>query len=202
MSYGTNKPWGLMPVRYQNGAAWNDQKTPYLLPSGYAANLFKYDPATPDPAHTGKVKIAIAGDGNVVLGAFVGFQWVDANTGEVVFSDRWISGTVTQGGLDAVAFIADDPMLVFNMQVAGNTNTILTQDLLRNISLAAGAGDTYSKLSGWYINQSTINTGSTLQMKILRFVPTSDGTNVSGLPYNNVECLINNHYYKAGVASV
>lgn len=202
MSYGTNAPWGLQPVRYMNGAAWNDQVTPYLLPSGFAANLFRQDPATPDPAITGKVKLALQGDGNAIIGAFMGFQWVDANTGQVVFSDRWLNGTVTQGGLDAIAFIADDPMLVFNMQATAGTTTILTADLLRNASLAAGAGNASTSLSGWSINQTTIGAGATKQVKIIRFVPTVDGTNVSGLAFNNVECIINNHYFKAGVASV
>lgn len=202
MSYGTNLPWGLQPVRYMNGAAWNNQTTPYLLPSGFAANLFRQDPATFDPTPTGKVKLALAGDGAVVLGAFMAFQWVDAVTGEVRNEDRWINGTVTKGAQDAIAFIADDPMIVYNMQVTAGTNTILTANLGRNISLVAGAGNVTTKLSGWSLDQTTIGTGVTKQMKIVRFVPTVDGTNVSGLTYNNVECLINNHYYKAGVASV
>lgn len=202
MSYGTNAPWGLQPVRYMNGAAWNDQVTPYLLASGYNTNLFRQDPATAAAAVNGTVTIAVAGDGNALIGAFAGFQWVDANTGQVVFSDRWIAGTVTQGGLPAIAFVADDPMLVFNMQVTAGTTTILTADLLRNASLVAGAGNASTSLSGWSINQTTIGAGATKQVKIIRFVPTVDGTNVSGLAFNNVECIINNHYFKAGVASV
>ncbi len=202
MSYGTNSAWGIQPVRYMNGAAWNDQLTPYQIPSGYNTNLFRQDPATASTGITGTLTIAAAGDGNVLIGAFMGFIWVDANTGQTVWSSRWIAGTVTQGGLPAIAQVADDPMIVFNVQALAGTTTILTANLLRNASLVAGAGSASTGISGWGLDQTTIGTGATKQMKILRFVPTSDGTNVSGLVFNNVECIINNHYYKAGVASV
>lgn len=200
MSYGNNSPWGLQPVRYLNGANWEDQMSTYQFASGYNTNLFRQDPAA--AAANGVVAIATAGDGNALIGAFMGFQWVDATTGQVIFSDRWIAGTVTQNSLPVTAFIADDPNIIFNMQVTAGTTTILTADLLRNVSLVAGTGSAYTNLSGWSLNQTTIGAGATKQMKILRFVPTVDGTNISGLVFNNVECLINNHYFKAGVASV
>ena len=201
MSYGTNAPWGLQPARYFNGAAWNDQVTPYQIISGYASNLYRGDPATASVAINGSTTIATAGDGNVILGVYWGFQWVDIN-GVTKFSETWPTGTVTQGGLPAVAFIIDDPMVVFNVQTLAGTTTVITANLLRNASLIAGAGSAYSNLSGWGLDQTTIGTGVTKQVKIIRFVPTTDGNNISGLIFNNTEVVINNHYYKAGVASV
>jgi|GEM_PF-244599 len=208
MSYGTNLPWGLKPVRYMNGAAWNDQVTPYQIPSGYTAGggqlgLYRYDPLTPANPGTGLLTIAAAGAGNVIIGSATAFQWLDPVTGQQVFSDFWPNGQTTFNATPATVFVADDPMIVFNMQ-AGNTGTttIVTANLLRNIDLVAANGSAYDDLSGWALDQTTVGTAANKQMKIIRFVPTADGTNVSGLVFNNVECLINNHYYKAGVASV
>lgn len=201
MSYGTNAPWGLQPVRYMNGAAWNDQTGQYLLPSGFATNLFRGDPVTAAAAATGKLSIATAGDGNAILGVFWAVQYVDNVTGQTVFSPTWTANTVTKGGADATVFVVDDPMVIFNIQ--GNLNPgITTAMLLRNASLVAGAGSTYSGLSGWMLDQGTVGAGATKQLKILRFIPTVDGTNVSALGFNNVEAIINNSYFKAGVASV
>lgn len=202
MSYGTNKPWGLKPVRYFNGAAWNDQVTPYQIPNAYATNLFRGDPATANAAANGTLTIATAGAGNAILGVFFGFQWLDATTGSQVFSDTWTAATPTFQNTPATAFVVDDPMVVFNIQGDGNGGGIVTANLLRNASLVAGAGSTYSGESGWMLAQATIGTAANSQVKIIRFVPTAEGTNVSGLQYNNVEVLINNGYYKAGVASV
>jgi hypothetical protein len=206
MAYGVNSPWGLQPVRYMNGAAWNDQVTPYRLPSGYNVNLFRQDPAT--AAANGFVQIATTGHGGtnqILLGSFTSFQWVDVN-GVTQFSDTWTAGTVTLNAQDAVAFIADDPMIVFNMQAANTgTTTIISANLLRNADIVGqgqNAGNTYSDLSGWGIDQTTIGTDATRQVKIIRFVPTPDGTNVSGLVFNNVECIINNHYYRVGQTSI
>jgi len=200
MSYGTNSAWGLFPVRYMSGAAWNDQRNPYRIPSGYNTNLFKNDPAT--PVANGYVGIGVAGDGNVLLGAFSGFQWVDVN-GIVQQGPKWVAGTVTQNGQDAIAYVADDPMIVFNVQGNGAGGAGITNSMLnRNASLIAGAGNAYSGLSGWMIDQTTVGTGATKQIKIYRIVPTTEGDNLPGVQYNNVEVLINNHYYKAGVASI
>jgi len=99
--------------------------------------------------------------------------------------------------------VIDDPMVLFDLQGDGNGATgIATASLLRNASLVAGAGNATSGLSGWMLSQALIGAGATKQVKILAFTPTVDGTNVSALQYNNVLVLINNHYYKAGVASV
>jgi len=215
MSYGTNKPWGLKPVRYMNGAAWNGQQTPYRIASGYNANLFTWDPAA--AGANGFVTIATAGDNNAILGSFTGFQWVDANTGKTVFSSTWAANTVTFGAQDAIAFIADDPMIVFDVQgnapnfPAANSG-ILNANLLRNASLVAGNGSPYNGESGWMLDQATIGQAANKQVKIIRFVPALLGgvqgnppvnvNNDPGVAYNNVEVIINNGYYKAGVASV
>ena len=34
MSYGTNAPWGLKPVRYADGSPWNGGYNQYNIASG------------------------------------------------------------------------------------------------------------------------------------------------------------------------
>lgn len=204
MSYGTNSPWGLTPVRYLNGAPWNGQMTAYRLLSGYATNLFSGDPVTPAAAVNGTITIATAGHGaaaNTILGAFYGVEYTNAQ-GVPVWQKYWAANTVTFGAADAVVWVVDDPMVIFNVQANANPGVTNAQ-LLRNVDMVAGAGSTVSGLSGWMLDTGTFGTDATRQLKVVRFVPVVDAsTNLPSGAFNNVECLINNHYYKAGVASI
>lgn len=199
MSYGTNAPWGLAPTRMLNGSTWNGALNEYQLPSGYATNLFKGDPVY--VTGTGTIVIATAGAGNPITGVFMGVKYtstIQGVNGNQVFAPNWVAGTVTQGAANALALICDDPNVVYNIQ-SNNATGVLAADLYNNADLVAGAGSTYSGISGWMLDQATIGTGATKQLKILRLVPVPG--NVYG-GYDNVEVVINNDYYKGGTGTV
>jgi hypothetical protein len=119
-------------------------------------------------------------------------------TGTEIFAPTWVAGTVTQGALTAKALICDAPNVVYNIQ-SNNATGVVAADLYNNADLVAGAGSAYSGLSGWMLDQATIGTGATKQLKILNLVRVPG--NVYG-GYDNVEVVINNNYYKGGTGTV
>jgi hypothetical protein len=208
MAYGVNAPFGLKPVRLQSGAIWNGQQNEYLILSGYNQNIFTNDPVyvATTGAFQASLSIATAGDTNPLIGSFQGCRYTTP-TGTVVFAPFWPANTVTQNALPAAAFVADDANLIFDIQVGNNAGQgVRETDLYRNADLIAGAGSVFSGQSGWMLDQTTIAVGpATKQLKILRLTPNPVNrfdTVASPFPFNNVEVVINNDYYKGGTGTV
>lgn len=206
MSYGVNAPWGLRPVRLQSGALWNGQANQYNIASGYNTSLFQGDPVYAGTAgNVGFIVIAGAGVGNPITGVLDGVQYTNA-TGTVVFAAYWPANTVTMNAAPALAAVVDDANVIYNVQVGNSGQGVQQVDLLNNADLIAGAGNTASGQSGWMLDQTTIGNGATKQVKILRLVPDPnnhlDPYNGVAFPYNNVEVVINNDYYKGGTGTV
>lgn len=203
MAYGVNAPWGLVPRRLLSGATWNGQMNEYYIQSGYSTNLFTGDPVYVNSS--GYIIIATAGAGNPITGVFQGCKYT-TSAGVVTFSPYWPASTATLGAASALALVADDPNLIFDVQCVNSSSTGITQaNLYNNADLnAGGGGSTVTGLSSWGLDQATIGNGATKQLKILRLVPVP-GNNFdtgSNFPYNNVEVVINNDYYKGGTGTV
>jgi hypothetical protein len=199
MAYGTNAPFGLQPRYMSTGATWNGQTNDYLLLSGYANNLFTGDPVI--QLDTGGIGIGVAG--SRILGIFMGCKYVDSS-GNYVFSPSWTSGTVTQNTLPAVAFVADDPGLICDVQVTSSDLNahaayVATGDLNMNANFVIGAGSTVSGQSGASLDAATIATNADRNLKILKVTPRPGNT--LGLTYNNVMVALNNHVLKGGTGT-
>ena len=193
MAYGVNAAFGLKPIRYLNGASWNDAVNEYVIDSGYNTSIFTNDPVT--FANDGTINIGVAG--SAIIGVFMGCKYIDPN-GNYVASPYWPAATSVQAGSSVIAFVADDPNIIFDVQT--NSSVGLTQtNIATNANFAAGAGSTVSGQSGYVLDQSTSGTTSTLNLKILRF--TQNPINAPGIPYNNAEVMINNHIYKGGTGT-
>ncbi len=220
MSYGINAPWGLKPSQYLNGTTWSGQLSEYQIKSGYATSLFTNDPVT--QLADGTIGIGVAASSATVgpiIGSFQGVKYMDAQ-GVFQYSAYWPGGTVTQGAVNAVALVADDYNLLYDMQVATATGTpgpvaaptLAAADLGQNINFSivantynavggvtpapnTGAGNTRTGQSGYYLDYGSINTTSYLNFKIIRFTPYPG--NEPGLIFNNALVLINNGLYKS-----
>lgn len=199
MAYGngTNTPNGLVPRVYQNGTLWTSQFNQYPIKSGYAANIFTYDPVY--LLSDGTIGIATAG--NPMTGVFIGCFYQDAN-GNYQYSRYWPASTTTwnpggTGNVNAVAFVVDDPNVLFDIQcagtatVTGNVNTIKQNDINYNYNFHSGTGSTGTGLSGYYLDMATQATTSSLNLKLVRLAP--EITNALGVLYNNGLVRINNH---------
>lgn len=199
MSYGTNAPQGLQPRFYLSGANWNGALSEYQIVSGYATNLFSGDPVyCGNGANDGAIVIATAGDGNPLLGVFMGCKYINS-AGVQVYSPYWPASTATQGAVNATAFVVDDPNVIFDIQTAATPVGIAQSNIFSNGNLSAGAGSTITGQSAWVLN-ATLNTTATFQVKLLRLTPVP--TNVASAAYNNVCVLINNHFFKGGTGTL
>lgn len=111
-----SRPAGLIPVNHQSGGTPN-RLGEYTIADGLAQNLFEGSVVT--MTGTGRnVSLATPGNDQRVVGALMGVQYTAAD-GNVVFSNRWISGTALKPGTVAKAFVYDDPNQVFSVQVDG-----------------------------------------------------------------------------------
>ena len=230
MAYGTNAPFGFQPRMMSTGANWNGQTNTYLIGSSYGNNIFNGDPVA--PLANGTIGIGVAGTG--IAGVFIGCQYQDVN-GNYQFSPYWPTGTVTYspGGpgnnIPATAFVVDDPTVLFDIQVTSSNlithaASVCQADLNSNANFVIGTGSPVSGLSGASLDAATINTTTTLSLKIIRItpaftnqpgnivldaaggavgpIPYSGGQNIQGLAFNNVLVQINNDVYKGGTGTL
>lgn len=204
MSYGSNQPWGLQATRTITGATWNGAVNTYLIPSGYAQNIFRGDLVA--ITNTGYiVNLAdVAGFGDkAAVGVFNGCSYVtptSVNPIDPASPGRpfWPSGTNTLNAVPAVAYVIDDPMVVYNVQT-NNAAGLAQSNMLQNFSVAytlSGGqvqGNVQTGVSVVTLDQGTAAANAALNLITLRLVPYPN--NLAGIPYNNAEVLISNHQY-------
>jgi len=102
------------------------------------------------------------------VGIFVGCAYTDPNTKQKTFSQYWPADTVAS---DAVAYVVDDPKLVFQMQGDGS---IAQTGLGNNVQAISTAGSTDIGRSRNALDASTIATTNTFPLRIVDFVDGPD----------------------------
>ena len=98
------------------------------------------------------------------VGVFVGCAYTDPTTKQPTFSQFWPANTVAS---DAVAYVADDPSLVFQMQA---DEAIAQTGLGNNVSAVSTAGSTDIGRSRNALDGGSIATTNTLPLRIVDFV--------------------------------
>jgi len=155
------------------------------------------------------------------VGVFMGCQFIDAQTGYQVNSDYWPASRQVKKGTKITAFINDDPMAVFRVQIsvsqaAGVAETIykdIQNGLNANLNIAGKTitNNTSSENprsgsniygSAYYLDGSTIANNNTLDVKIIGIDPVITGNaNPKGLvpgvdmPFINLLVKFNKHVY-------
>lgn len=192
-----NKPGGLSPVQYLNGAPWNGQARIYYIASG-DTNAY----AVGDP-----VDLASSGDSNGVPGVTLA-NVAGPLVGAIVGCGRYEALIADPSNLDSIVIpatkthsyyvmVADDPQILFQIQ-EGNTTTYLTAaNVGDNANLYAGSNNGF--VSGYTMDNSTAATTNTLSLKLMGLVRTSD--NAFG-QYAKWLVRINNHRLANQVAGV
>lgn len=198
MSYGTNAPNGLVPVKKLDGSAWTGATNSYTIASTYATALFRGDPVT--ILNDGTLGVGSAGA--ACVGVFWGVKWIDS-TGRVRFENYWPGNPGVLTGSTVEAMVIDDPNTVFSIQETSGTGTAGTPLALADVGLNANflytAGSTATGTSAVSLNNATENTTDTLNLKILGLDPTP-GNAVGN--FANWLVTLNNHRYKTGVTGV
>lgn len=170
-----NRPTGIIPVRHSSGAHYNGAYNIYFVPAAYATALFLGIPLIATGASDGNgvpvVQIATAGATNQMIGSMVGI--VDG--GEPINTVTRDLPLYHPASTAQYILVADDPDLVFEAQEdsVGGSIAMATAGT-KNIDMVAGAGSTATGYSGWQLDSSTIATGATLQMRLLRGVERPD----------------------------
>lgn len=237
-----NAPYGLKPACSITGGAWTEKTNVYYIAASangattYATNIFTGDPVIWNPAiaHLGSGTIARYGfntDGNdagnavPVLGVFWGCEYTLA-TGELVKSSYWPGGVAVQAGSQIKAYVIDDPMVVYDIQVS--TWTDIKNDARftyamfgQNFGFGLGGGGgnlipqnpvdgtTRTGLSAVYLattfaNNDPAHTVDTLPLKAIGYTPNPQNGPASYTkddttsPFLSVRVMLNNHVYRAG----
>lgn len=214
----TFSPFGLQPVKYLNGAAWNGQTNPYFIESGYANNIFRGDPVIigSNGFITSLANFADAPaewqDSDVghtwILGTFWGCSYVNQNGVNPIDPASpgrmmWAANTQTLGGQPAIAEIMDDPNVICLVQT--NSPVGVTQ---AQMFLEAGVAFSYvsstpplvdgnftTGQSKAYIDvvTSPTPTPNTFNLRMRSIPPTNN--NAASVPYNTVEVLLQKTCY-------
>jgi len=195
-----NRPSGLAPVGYLNGAPWTGGGRVYCIPDSDDTNAYAIgDPVmlagSADSNGIPTITLATAGTGNQVLGAIVsGAGALNYGSSYGVPQDSPIVIPATKSR-NYYVLVADDPNTIFELQEDSVGGAIAVTNISLNHNLVAGTNNGY--VSGWMLDSSGAATTATLQMKIIQLAPRQD--NAVG-EYAKWWCIINNHAYRIGQA--
>ena len=98
------------------------------------------------------------------VGIFLGCSYTDPTTSQKTFSNYW---PASNAATDAMAYVLDDPFVVFQMQADEALNTT---DRGLNASIVVTAGTTTLGKSKSALDGSTPATTNTLPLRIISFV--------------------------------
>lgn len=198
MSYGTNAPKGLQPVRKLDGSAWTSSLNDYQIDPTYASSLFTGDPVT--VGSDGYLARGVAG--SAIVGVFMGVKYIDSSN-VAKFQAFWPGNPGVLTGSTVEALVIDDPNVVFTIQEtdgSGNAGTPLAlADRGLNANFLYTAGSTATGQSAVSLNNASEADTISLNLKIIDLDPTP-GNAVGN--FANWLVTINNHLYKGGVTGV
>lgn len=195
-----NTPFGLRPLEYLSGAAYNGQVRVYCVPDTDDTNVFAIgDPVTLAGGAdvNGVATITLMTPGSSFVGAIVGFggkvyggAYVDPSTPELTVLPAVKSRNY-------YVAVADDPNIIFEAQEIGTGTQFTAADVGLNCNLVSGTNNGY--VSGWLLNNVGEATTATLDVKLLGLVQRPK--NAFGA-YAKWRVLPNAHLYRGGVAGV
>ncbi len=198
-------PFGLRPIKGSGGATYNGACNAYYIRSDYATALFIGDPVikTSDGSNTAFVNVGPGGAGYEV-GTLPAINRASVNTASITgvivgfaADPTGLENKHSPLSTEGVAFVADDPDLIFEVQcdaavtaaqIGDNATMIFTQ-----------GGSTVTGLSGAELDVATttaINTTAGLQLSIRRSRPAADNLLTDAFPI--VEVKINRHQEVGG----
>lgn len=198
-----NQPSGLAPVRYINGNAWNGALNMYCILAADTNAYWIGDPVTTigtangDGAGVPAVTLCAAGTAcrGVIcgIGTLSGGPYANPNN-----LNAMVRPTGAQTQIYYVA-VCDDPDVAFEIQEGGVGAVLTATSINRNVNWNLGARTAGTILSGAYLDNATVNTTATLNMKILRAAARSDNTPFAANQKWIVK--INNHEFSSGTTS-
>lgn len=162
-------PIGAEPVGTLSASGSFTGKVRHIkIASGYNTDTFYGDFVALVAAGTVEKAAVTTAVVTGTVGVFVGCAYTDPTTKQPTFSQYWPAGTAAD---DAVAYVCDDPKLVFQMQADGS---IAQTGLGNNVQAISTAGSTSVGRSKNALDASSINTTNTFPLRIIDFVDGPD----------------------------
>ena len=179
--------FGLRPVKRIGGTPFTGGQSRYRIASNYGTAIFQGDMVM--QVTGGTVEIHVDGGTVPIVGVFNGCKYTDPTTGEQVFSNSYPASTAAA---DIIAFIIDDPMVVFEVQCDA---AFPVADLFGNFDIVyTSAGNTKSGVAGSELKVTDGGTATTLPLKVIDISEDPENSDVSSAN-TNVYCVIENHIF-------
>lgn len=131
-----DNPNGFTPVRHLSGGEIRMNEYPIATDSATA--IFSGDVV--ELLATGYIDVG-DDDSASFLGVFAGCKYTD-EAGNIVFSKYWPAAQATLGDADAVAYVYDDPNIVFKAQCSGTPASTLVGAFIDLDNTDAGSTST------------------------------------------------------------
>jgi len=192
-----NRPSGLKPVSYLNGAPYTGQARLYSVGASESA-MYIGDPVTlSGTADTnGLAGISIGVAGSAIIGSLVGFLVAKPGV-SLVATNLDLTVRSLPASTAGFALVADDPNLIFEIQDGQSTPTAVT-DIGRNTNFLIAAGATTYSDSGT-TTAATLTDSTTANLKLMGFTQRIDNTVAAA--YAKLLVKINNHVYGASTGT-
>jgi len=212
--YGTNAPRGFIPVRHENGSAWNNQlNSDYTIPSGYNYNIGQGELVYLNTNGNIVTEAQLASGAQIVsvFGVFWGCNYINPPTFPIsgpLGHVSWVAGTVTGDGNAAQALIINDPTVVYTAQSNGSTGFTQITASMQWYGVNIGTGVLGTPPGGTLNADGTscmlidLNAGvklTTAPIRTLCLDPNPN--NPVAAAYNNALCMIQNGFTFAGGTS-
>jgi hypothetical protein len=210
-----SKPAGLSPVRYLNGAKYDGKGNVYSIAASDTNPYFPGDLVI--PTNTGDANgipgVTLATAGNTAVGVVVavgtllgtgylapGGPYINPNNLNIVNRPSGAQSTVYY------ALVSDDPNIIYEIQEGGAGTNLTTAACNNNANIVYAAPATGVNVSGTQLNNASVATTATLNLKILRLAQRVDNHFVTspatGGGAQKWEVIINNHVYRAGTLGI
>lgn len=166
----TAAPYGAEPIGTLSASGSFTGKVRHIkIASGYDTAIFYGDFVKLVSAGTVEKASFTNAVAAGIVGVFMGCAYTDPNTNQKTFAQMWVADTVAS---DAVAYVCDDPNLLFKMQADG---AIAQTGLGNNTAMVETAGSAAIGRSKNALDASEIATTNSLPLRIIDFVdgPTS-----------------------------
>lgn len=189
----SNTPMGFKPVQSRNGSPYNGAVREYSFAAGDSTAAFIGDPVKlagtsqviDDITYADVVQGTAAA---TVIGVIVGFK-----------ADSRDSLIYRAASTHRVAFVADDPALLFEVQEVSTGTALTANDIGLNVNFVVAAGSTATGFSGVTLNNATEATTNTLDCQIMGLVSRADNEVGSAAKWL---VRLNNHQFSNQTAGV
>ena len=199
-----NQPSGFAPVRYSRGNAWNNAGKCYCILAADANQFWIGDPVTTigsaNADSRGIPAVTLGSAGVACRGIIVGLGTIPY--GPYINPDNLNRLPTRPAGAQPqnwYAFVCDDPDVLFEVQEAGAGSVLTATSVNRNVNFNLGTRTSTLTLSPSYLDNATVNTTPTLNLRIVEAVQRPD--NQPFAQYQKWIVSINNHEFSGGTTS-